>query len=124
MTRLRLTLAALFVAAPALAADAPKPPVAKKVPHRYELHGDTRTDDYFWLKDKTEPEVTKYLEAENAYTAALTKRLEPFADTLYKEMLGRIKQTDTAVPVRDRGYWYYSRTQEGKQYPIYCRKKG
>ncbi|HKB02249.1 MAG TPA: S9 family peptidase [Gemmataceae bacterium] len=124
MTRLRYALAALVVAGPALAADAPKPPAAKKVPHQYELHGDTRTDDYFWLKDKTDPEVIKYLEAENAYTAAMTRRLDPFADTLYKEMLGRIKQTDTAVPVREHGYWYYSRTQEGKQYPIFCRKKG
>jgi oligopeptidase B len=128
MTRLRLALAlaSLFVAGPVLADDAAaaQPPAAKKVPHKYELHGDARTDDYFWLKDKTNPDVIKHLEAENAYTKAATKRLEPFADALYKEMLGRIKQTDQNVPTRDKGYWYYSRTVEGKQYPIHCRKKG
>ena len=100
------------------------PPVAKKVPHKLELHGDSRIDDYFWLKDKKNPDVIKYLEAENAYTAAVLKPTEPFQETLYKEFLSRIKQTDQDVPVKDRGYWYYSRTVEGKQYPIHCRKKG
>src|SRR5881398_1093669 len=124
MTR-RYALVALLGALPLLAQDAaPKPPLARKDPHQLELHGDTRTDDFFWLKDKKNPDVIKHLEAENAYTAAMTKRTEPLRETLYKEMLGRIKQTDKAVPARDGGYWYYSRTQEGKQYPIFCRKRG
>ena len=87
-------------------------------------HGQVITDDYFWLREKSNPEVAKYLEAENAYTAAITKELQPFADDLYKEILGHIKQTDLDVPVRRGAYLYYSRTEEGKQYPIHCRKRG
>ncbi|HEX3148888.1 MAG TPA: S9 family peptidase [Gemmataceae bacterium] len=125
MFRLRLVIT-LLVVSPSFADDTvgPKPPVAKKDPHKLELHGDTRVDDYFWLKDKKNPDVIKYLEAENAYTEAMTKKTEKLRDTLYKEMLGRIKQTDKAVPVGEKGFWYYSRTEEGKQYPIFCRKKG
>ncbi|QJX00718.1 S9 family peptidase [Frigoriglobus tundricola] len=100
------------------------PPVAKKVQHESTIHNDTRTDNYFWLRDKKDPEVIKYIEAENAYTAAVMRPTEPFQATLYKEMLGRIKQTDLSVSTRDRGYFYYTRTVEGKQYPIVCRKKG
>ena len=122
-----LSLAAVLAAPAALFAIDPTaaaPPVAKKVPHETKLHGDTRADDYFWIKDKKNPEVIKYLEEENAYTAAVMKPLEGFSDKLYKEMLGRIKQTDLSVPTRDRGYFYYTRTVEGKQYSIHCRKKG
>jgi oligopeptidase B len=100
------------------------PPVAPKVPKVRELHGDKFVDDYFWLREKTNPEVVKYLEAENAYTEAVMKPLEPLQDQLYKEMLARIKETDLTVPARDGEYFYYSRTEQGKQYPIYCRKKG
>src|SRR5215211_7153740 len=125
MTYPRLALVVALCAGPLAAQDAgPKPPLAPKKPERLELHGDVRTDDFFWLKEKKNPDVIKHLEAENAYTEATTKRLKPLQDTLYKEMLGRIKQTDRAVPARDDGYWYYSRTEEGRQYPIYCRKKG
>ena len=88
------------------------------------LHGEPWADDYFWLRDKANPEVAAYLEAENAYTDAVMKPTEALQDTLYKEMLGRIKETDDSVPYREGGYFYYSRTEEGKQYPIYCRKKG
>ncbi len=102
----------------------PKPPAARKVPHVVKIHGDTRVDDYFWLREKKKPEVRAYLEAENAYTKALTGHLEPFQEKLYQEALSRIQQTDQAVPVRNRGYWYYSRTEKGKQYPLQCRKKG
>jgi oligopeptidase B len=126
-TRMRCSpflLAAFLCSTTASAQDAVKPLSPKKIPHKIELHGDTRIDDYFWLKDKTNPEVIKYLEAENQYTTETTKKLQPLRDQLYKEMLGRIKQTDRAVPVRENGYWYYSRTEEGKQYPIHCRKKG
>jgi len=108
----------------AMIAAAQTPPVAERVEHREERHGETVIDDYFWLREKSNPKVTEYLEAENAYTAAVTKNLEPFRDALYQEMLGRIKQTDLSVPVMRRGYLYYSRTEEGKQYPIQCRRKG
>jgi oligopeptidase B len=100
------------------------PPTAPRVDHREVRHGATITDDYFWLREKSNPAVTKYLEAENAYTAAMTKGLQPFSDALYAEMLGRIKQTDVSVPTPNHGYLYYSRTVEGQQYPIQCRRKG
>ncbi|QVL34403.1 S9 family peptidase [Telmatocola sphagniphila] len=105
-------------------AQQPLAPVATKKPHVFELHGDKISDDYFWLKEKKDPEVIKYLEAENAYTKQLTKDNEKLENQLYKDMLSHIKQTDLGVPYEDHGYWYYSRTQEGKQYPINCRKKG
>ena len=100
------------------------PPVAPQVAHQEVRHGETVNDNYFWLREKTNPEVAKYLEAENAYTAAMTKDIQPFADHLYTEMLSHIKQTDLDVPVRRGEYLYYVRTEEGKQYPIRCRRKG
>src|SRR5262245_59245064 len=100
------------------------PPVAAVKNHSVTLHGDTRVDPYFWLAEKKNPDVISYLEAENAYTAAVMKPLEARQDSLYQEMLGRIKQTDLTVPTRDRGWWYYTRTVEGQQYPIHCRRKG
>ena len=99
-------------------------PVAKKVPRETKIHGYTLTDDYFWLREKGTPAVTQYLEAENAYTEAVMQPHKALEDTLYKEMLGRIKQTDLSVPARNGEYWYYSRTEEGKQYPYMCRRKG
>ena len=101
-----------------------QPPVAKKVPHVTQIHGYTLKDDYFWLREKQNPEVIKYLEAENAYTEDVMKPTKEFQETLYKEMLGHIKQTDLSVPSRIGDYYYYSRTEEGKQYPYQCRKKG
>src|SRR5262245_9035479 len=124
MTLRRALLPALLLAAPLAAADAPRPPAAKQVPHPVTVHGDTRIDPYFWLREKTSPEVIAHLEAENAYTKAVMKPTEPLQEALYAEMLGRIKQTDLEVPVRRGDYLYYSRTEQGKQYPIYCRKKG
>jgi oligopeptidase B len=100
------------------------PPVAKKIPKVRDLHGDRFVDDYFWLREKSNPEVIKYLEAENAYTDTVMKPLEGLQDTLYTEMLARIKETDLSVPYRDGDYWYYTRTEQGKQYPILCRKRG
>jgi oligopeptidase B len=100
------------------------PPVAPRVEHDEVRHGETVVDNYYWLREKSNPEVVKYLEAENAYTAEMTKDLQPFADSLYKEMLSHVKQTDLAVPVRRGDYLYYTRTEEGQQYPIQCRKKG
>src|SRR5215831_5820249 len=101
-----------------------QPPVAKKVPHVTQIHGYTMKDDYFWLREKKNPEVIKYLEAENAYTEEVMKPTKEFQEALYKEMLGHIKQTDLSVPSRIGDYYYYSRTEEGKQYPYQCRKKG
>ena len=100
------------------------PPVAKKVPHVTQIHGYTMKDDYFWFREKKNPEVIKYLEEENAYTEEVMRPTKEFQDALYKEMLGHIKQTDLSVPSRIGDYYYYSRTEEGKQYPYQCRKKG
>jgi oligopeptidase B len=102
----------------------PKPPETKIVPHPTNINGHTLKDDYFWLRDKQNPDVIKHLEAENAYTDAMMAPTKPLQDTLYNEMLGRIKQTDLSVPSRNGAYYYYSRTEEGKQYPYMCRKKG
>jgi oligopeptidase B len=103
---------------------AASPPVAKKVPRTTTIHGDVRVDNYYWLREKQNPEVISYLEAENAYMRAVMKPTEGFQEKLYAEMLGRIKQTDLDVPYRMGDYWYYSRTEKGKQYPIHCRKRG
>jgi oligopeptidase B len=100
------------------------PPTAKKIAKVDTIHGDVRVDNYFWLRDKENPEVVAYLEAENRYTEAMTKDIDGFRQTLYKEIIGRIKQTDLSVPYLLDGYWYYTRMEEGKQYSIYCRKKG
>lgn len=102
----------------------PLPPLAPRHEHREQRHGETIDDPYFWLREKSDPEVARYLESENAYTSAMTKDLKPFEDALYAEMLARIKQTDLSVPMRRSGYFYYARTEEGKQYPIQCRRKG
>jgi oligopeptidase B len=104
------------------ASAAPTPPVAPRKDHRQVWHGRTFVDPYHWLREKDTPEVVKYLEAENAYTEATTADLAPFREALYKEMLGRIKQTDLSVPTRIGRFYYYRRTVEGLQYPIRCRK--
>ncbi len=117
---------AAALAAPVILAQsgASQPPVAKKLPHVTDIHGYKLTDDYFWLRQKSNPDVTAYLEAENAHTEDVMKPTKALQETLYKEMLGRIKQTDLTVPSRIGEYVYYSRTEEGKQYPYMCRKKG
>jgi oligopeptidase B len=102
----------------------PTPPVAQKVHTETTLHGVTLADDYAWLRDKENPRVTAYLEAENAYSDAILAPLAGLRDELYREMLSHIKQTDVSVPYRDGDWWYYSRTKEGLQYGIYCRKRG
>jgi oligopeptidase B len=105
-------------------APLPAPPVAKKVPKVTEINGRKLVDNYFWLRDKQNPEVKAYLEAENAYTDAVLKPTAPLQKKLYDEMLGRIKETDVDVPYKEGNYFYYSRTEAGKQYQIRCRKKG
>ena len=103
-----------------------KPPVAKKVPKVLKIHGYEITDNYAWLRDRNEkkdPEIIKYLEEENGYTNSFMGKHQPFVDALYKEMLGRIKQTDLSVPYKMGEYWYFNRTEEGKQYPVYLRSK-
>jgi oligopeptidase B len=104
--------------------DTVPPPVARKVPHVTEIHGYKLEDNYFWLREKNNPEVIKYLEDENAYADMVMKPTQELQEALYKEMLGHIKQTDLGVPSRIGEYYYYSRTEEGKQYPYMCRKKG
>src|SRR5437660_1414610 len=101
----------------------PAPPLAKRVPKTDVVHGERREDEYSWLRDKDSPEVTAYLEAENAYTDAAMKGSEAFQDALYKEMLARIKEDDSSVPYRRGAYVYYARTETGKQYPIHCRRR-
>jgi len=103
--------------------DLPSPPVAKKIPHVTEINGHKLTDNYFWLREKSNPEVRAYLEAENAYTDAVMKPTEPLQKKLYDEMLSRVKETDVEVPYREGDFFYYIRTEAGKQYPIRCRKK-
>lgn len=99
------------------------PPIAEKKPHELTIHGHTRVDEYFWLNDRENPEVIEYLNAENAYTKAMMADTDTLQDKLYKEMRGRIKEDDSSVPYQDNGYWYYTRYEEGKEYPIHCRKK-
>ncbi len=100
------------------------PPVAHKEHKETVLHGVTLADDYAWLRDKENPDVTAYLEAENAYADAVMAPLAGLREEFYQEMLSHIKQTDISVPYRDGGWWYYSRTEEGLQYAIFCRKRG
>jgi oligopeptidase B len=101
----------------------PKPPVARREPVEHVLHGDRRVDHYAWLRHKENPEVIAYLESENAYTDAVLKPTGPFQEKLYQEMLGRILQTDLSVPYNLRGYLYFTRTEQGKQYAFHCRRR-
>jgi oligopeptidase B len=104
-------------------ASAPHPPIAPREPIEHVLHGDRRVDHYAWLRQKDNPEVIAYLQAENAYTDAVLKPTEGFQEKLYQEMLGRILQTDLSVPHRLRGHLYFTRTEEGKQYALHCRRR-
>jgi oligopeptidase B len=101
----------------------PRPPVAKKVPQKLTMHGHTRVDDYYWLNQRQDPEVIAYLQAENAYTDVVSKPAAGLRETLYREMAGRVQQTDVSVPYFENGYWYYTRFEKGKDYPVYSRRK-
>jgi len=105
-------------------AGAATPPMARRRAKVLSRFGDRRTDPYFWLRNRDDPEVVEYLRAENRYTEAVMRPLERFRDSLYREMLGRIQETDQSVPYPRHGYWYYQREVKGLQYPIYCRRKG
>jgi oligopeptidase B len=100
----------------------PEPPKARAVPRACTIHGDTRVDEYFWMRNREDPETLAYLEAENRYTAAIMRPTEPLQERLFAEMRGRIKETDLSVPERIDGWLYYHRTEAGAQYPIYCRR--
>jgi oligopeptidase B len=102
----------------------PVPPIARVEPRIQGMHGDTRVDNYFWLRDRTDPEATAYLEAENRYTGAVMRHTAELQERLYHEMRGRIKETDLSVPERIDQYFYYTRTEAGRQYPIFCRRSG
>ncbi len=99
-------------------------PTAPKRPYEITQHGYTRIDNYYWMRDRSDPEVLKYLHAENDYLEEIMGHTKSLQETLYAEMKARIKETDATVPEKRGEYFYYSRTEEGKQYPIYCRKKG
>lgn len=99
----------------------PEPPVAKRVESTRTHHGDVFVDSYEWLRDKSDPEVIAYLEAENAYTDAATAHLEPLRQSIFDEIKARTKETDLSVPSRRGDWWYYARTFEGKQYGVQCR---
>ncbi len=121
--QVRVRLAALITMIN-FSVPAAEPPVAARRPRKIEQHHETRTDDYFWLREKSSPEVIRHLESENAYTAAMMKPTEALQARLYREIVARIKETDLSVPTPYGGYFYYTRTETGKQYRIHCRKKG
>lgn len=124
-TRL-LLLAAILMTSTTHAAQLPPPPDAAKKPHTVRApHGAERQDEYYWLRDdsRRNPEVLAYLNAENAYVDAWMQRLKPVEDRLYDEIVGRIKQDDSSVPYRERGWWYYSRFEAGKDYPVHARRR-
>ena len=99
------------------------PPVAERRPTELEIHGDVRIDDYYWLNQREDPDVIAYLEAENAWTEAQMAHTEDLQERLFEEIKGRIKQDDESVPYFRDGYWYYTRYEEGNDYPLYCRKR-
>jgi len=100
----------------------PEPPRARVAPTRLETHGVVRVDDYYWLRERDNPEVTAYLEAENEHTRAVMEPTAALQETLFAEIKGRIKQTDMSVPYREGDYTYYTRFEDGREYPIYCRR--
>jgi oligopeptidase B len=104
--------------------SAPLPPRAPKRPHQLEFHGETREDPWFWLRQPDDPATLEYLKAENAYTEAVMEPHKELQEALYAEMRGRIKEDDSSVPEKEGDYYYYTRFEEGGQYPIYCRKRG
>ncbi len=125
--RTALTLAPLLILPLAAFAAVPEPgspPTAPRKPHETRIHGLVLADDWFWLRERSNPEVKAYLEAENTFADGYMARTVSLQKKLYDEMLSRIKETDLSAPYRDRGFWYYLRTEKGKQYATWCRRKG
>ncbi len=118
---LLLVVVQCFLAASTCAQDL-QPPRAKKLPRELTSHGHVRTDEYFWLNERDNPEVTIYLNAENEYTRAVMADVAELEEKLFDEIVGHIKQDDSSVPYEDRGFVYYTRFEEGSQYPILCRR--
>jgi oligopeptidase B len=127
---MRFVIVALLVSGVAVGtprearAQKPAPPVAKAQPRELTAHGETRVDPYYWLRERENPEVVAYLERENAYTEAMTAETAKLQNQLFEEIRSRIKQDDSSVPYRDGGFYYYTRFEDGKEYPIYARKRG
>ena len=121
---LLLVLGAVLIGQSCIQKRKPIPPVARISTVENNLHGATWTDDYFWLRERGKPQVMDYLTAENAYAEAVMGHTADLREELYRQMRGRIKEEDYTVPVKDGDYYYYDRTEEGKQYSIQCRKKG
>ena len=117
-------LVLVFAGALTALAGAAEPPIAKVEPKVDTLFDVVLVDNYYWLREKQNPEVIAYLEAENAYTEAKTSHTAELQENLYTELVGRIKETDLSVPEFSGGYYYYTREEKGKQYKFYCRKKG
>ncbi len=106
------------------AADGPRPPVAQRIDKALTTHGHTRVDPYYWMAERENPKVVEYLNAENAYTQAVMAHTEALQAKIYDEIVGRMKPDDASAPLFDNGYWYYSRFEPGKDYAVYCRRKG
>jgi oligopeptidase B len=123
VTRVLFAILAVAGAQSCKTSTSMKPPVAEKKPKELTIHGDTRIDNYYWLRERENPEVIAYLEAENKYRESVMKGTEQFQEDLYQEIIGRIKQDDRSVPYKENGYFYYTQYEEGKEYPIFCRKK-
>lgn len=121
---LRVVMVPFVLAIAPAAAQVPVPPVAKVAPHVDTLHGDVRVDNYFWMRNRNDPDLIPWLEKENAYTTAMTRHIAGLEQRIYEEIVSRIKETDEQVPVRRGPYFYYSRTEKGKPYPIFARRKG
>jgi len=124
LIRVMLTILAVVTTQSCKTSTSMKAPVATKKPKELTMHGHTRVDDYYWLRERENPEVIAYLEAENAYRESLMKGTEQFQKDLFDEIVGRIKQDDESVPYKENGYFYYTRYEEGKEYPIFCRREG
>ncbi len=118
-----LAILAVFTIQSCKLSNSMEAPVAAKKLKELTMHGHTRIDNYYWLRERENPEVIAYLEAENAYRESVMKGTEQFQKDLFDEIVGRIKQDDESVPYKENGYYYYSRYEEGKEYPIFCRKK-
>ena len=104
--------------------NTPEIPIASKRPHAIDQHGHTRVDEYFWMRFREDPEVLKYLAAENSYMALTMQHTTALQERLFQEMKARIKEDDESVPERRGNYLYYTRTETGRQYRVFCRRRG